>query len=436
VADLPAPGAARSTAIDRRAGASQRWQRLRHGSRQLLLSRLEYKGEAPSRRLGHDLSAEDVQSLEAIAGSDSARYRFPDVLEQRFLDYARLNSRNARISVAAISFLMYATAPLWSRLLATPPETAQLMLLIELGFMAPMFAVLGYFLARKPLSPGTEWFLIFALITELVAIEIVRHISADFAFHIEPSIAVVVPVTALVLARLSFNRSLACVAAYLLTVIGMQQLWPDNDAQRSPTAWVMESMLLGLSLLSVIWSRLTMRRQWAANLLLEIMAYRDALTGLANRRAFEEHYDTMVRALPHSQYGTLLFTLIDLDHFKALNDHYGHDYGDGVLAEVGIALAGLARRPLDMAARIGGEEFALMLFDCNVESAAERAQAIVETIGGLGIAHEASTTGTLTCSAGAVIVHPGEALSDAYRRADECLYQVKRRGRNGYRLLG
>jgi diguanylate cyclase (GGDEF)-like protein len=436
VVDFPDPGAVRPASADRRAGTSQRWQRLRRGGRQLLLSRLEYRGEAPSRRIGHDLSAEDVQSLETIAGSESARYRFSPQLEQRFLDYSRLSSRNARISIAAISFLMYAAAPLWSRILATPPETAQLMLLLELGIMTPMFGVLGFFLARKPLSAGTEWFLIAALISELLAVEIVRYISADFGFRIEPSIVIVVPITALVLARLSFNRSLAFIAAYLVAVLGLQELWPNSDAHRSPTAWVMESMLLGLSLLSVIWSRLTMRRQWAANLLLEIMAYRDALTGLANRRAFEEHYDTMIRALPHSRHGTLLFTLIDLDHFKALNDHYGHEYGDGALAEVGIALAGLARRPLDMAARIGGEELALLLFDCEVEDAAERAQAIVDAIGSLGIVHETSATGTLTCSVGAVIVHPDEALSSAYRRADECLYQVKRRGRNGYRLLG
>lgn len=422
-------------AADKRRGISDRWRSLHRVGRAALLSRLDYKGAQPSRRIGHDLSAADVQILETIAGSESARYRFPPQLEQQFLDYSRLGARNVRLSVAIVSFLLYAAAPLWTRILATPPETAQLMLLLELCFMAPLFAVLAYFLARKPLSPGVEWLLIAALTIELIGVEIVRYISADLGFLVEPSIAIVIPVTALVLGRLSLKRSLAFAIAYLIAVLGVEQLWPDSDAQRSQTAWLMELILLGLSLMSVIWSRLSMRRQWAASLLLEIMAYRDGLTGLANRRAFEEHYEKVARAVARGQNKVLLFALIDLDFFKKLNDHYGHDYGDGVLAEVGLALAGLARRSLDLAARLGGEEFALLLYDCDAAAAEIRLRAIVDCIRDLQIEHVGNTdVGVVTCSVGGALIGPNDVLSDAYRLADTRLYAVKRSGRNGYRL--
>ncbi|NGY03658.1 GGDEF domain-containing protein [Solimonas terrae] len=434
MADTPLPGSARSSSPGDRIRSQQRWQRLRSRGRALVKARLGDHHQTPSRRFGHDLSAGDVQILETIAGGDSTRYRFPAPLEQRFLDYSRLSSRNARISIAVLAFVLYAGAPLWSRVLATPPETAQLMLLLELGIMAPVFGLLAVLLARKPLSPGVEWFLIAALIMELVAIEIVRYISADFGFHIEPSITIVIPVAALVVVRLSFNRSLVFVAAYLVAVLGVQTLWPDSDARRSQTAWVMELILLGLSLLSVIWSRLSMRRQWASALLLEIMAYRDGLTGLANRRAFEEHYEKVARAVARGQNKVLLFALIDLDHFKKLNDHYGHDYGDGVLAEVGLALAGLARRSLDLASRLGGEEFALLLYDCDAAAAEERLRAMVAAIADLQIEHVGNDAGVVTCSVGGALIGPNDVLSDAYRLADARLYAVKRSGRNGFRM--
>nr|WP_245586237.1 GGDEF domain-containing protein [Solimonas soli] len=387
---------------------------------------------------GATIEPRDVQQLEAMARGQRGRYRLSPALESEFQADMRLSARTARICVALLTFALFVSAPLWTRLIfATPVETAGLMTVIELAVMAPLFGLLTFVVARYPTSEGVEWFLIGAFVVEMVTVEIVRYISRSAGFEIEPSIAVTVPVALMGLARLRVRHCVMFIAVYVIAMLGLARLWPDSGAHRSATAWLMEVLLLGMVLLSVVLMRLSLRRQWASTRLLEMMAYRDALTGLSNRRAFEDHYDAMLQALPRGEHGTLLFALIDLDHFKALNDHYGHDYGDGALAEVGVALAGLARRPLDMAARIGGEEFALLLYDCAADAAAARAQAIIEAISGLGIEHVASPTGTLTCSAGVVVVSAKEpeALSDAYRRADECLYQAKRRGRNTYRLL-
>ena len=416
---------------NRIARLQQRWKQLLRGARTALRAR-----QAEQRSPNDELEPREVQRLETIANGSTRDLRFSPRLEAEFQTYARVSSRAARISVSLMTFLMFALAPLWTPLaFDTPVQTSAVLLLIELAVMAPLFGFVTVIAARHPASERAEALLIAAFLFEMIVTEAVRYYSGLAGFEVEPSIAVTVPVALLSLARLRVRYCVLVIVVYFSSMLLMANVWSASLAHRSATAWLMEVLLLGLVFLSVVLARLGLRRQWASARLLEMMAYRDALTGLSNRRAFEDHYDTKIRALPRSQHGTLLFALIDLDHFKALNDRYGHDYGDGALAEVGIALAGLARRPLDMAARIGGEEFALMLFDCDAEAAAERAQAIVATIGGLGIVHEASPTGALTCSVGAVIVHPQETLSDAYRRADECLYQVKRRGRNGYRLL-
>jgi len=165
---------------------------------------------------------------------------------------------------------------------------------------------------------------------------------------------------------------------------------------------------------------------------LRTMAFRDALTGLPNRRAFDDHYETAMRALQRQAQpgGSLVLALIDLDHFKRINDEYGHAYGDGVLSELGVALSQFARRPLDLAARIGGEEFALMLYDCSARDGLERAQALCTLVRDMGIENAGAPSGVVTCSIGLVTVSLGTPLSEAYRWADQGLYQAKRQGRD------
>lgn len=409
----------------------RQWQRL--SERVLALTR--FQAPRADRRRTDDLGAADIQLLEAIAQAQTRRFRFPAGLEDEFQQYTRIAARTARVSVALLTVLMFGTAPLWTPLaFAVPERTRSLMTLIELA-IAPLFGALTLAILRRPASQAVEWLMIAAFALEMFTIEALRYLSGQAGLDIDPSLAVATPVAVLVLARLPMNRCLLFIAVYFAGMAGMERYGSDAIVHRSPTAWMMEGILVGAALLSVLWTRLTMRRQWAANVLLEILAYRDPLTGLPNRRAFEEHYDTLSRALVREPQRTMLFALVDLDHFKALNDHYGHAYGDGALAEIGLALAGFARRPLDIAARLGGEEFALLLYDCEPGAAEARAYAIVDGVRKLCIEHEVGATGVVTCSVGTVVVHSGETLSDAYRRADECLYQAKRRGRNSYRVL-
>ncbi len=391
--------------------------------------------QLPSFNGSESLSADEIQALDAIATAAVREYRFPPRLESQFQADVRLNSRMARVSVTALTCLTFLTAWLWTPLLGFDNQaTLQLMLVVELVLMGPLFAGVTLLLWKRPSSQLAEWMMMLAFIAEVACLEMVRYYSQRHGLILPPSLSVVVPVAVLTLTRLSFYRCVLFVAAYLGVVLVAQAVTDGDMTRRDSTLWLLEALLLIVVLLSTIWSRLTYRRQWAASLLLRLMAYRDSLTGLPNRRAFEDHYDLASRSLSRGHKRTLLFALIDLDQFKKLNDLYGHDYGDGVLAEVGLLLAQFARRPMDMAARLGGEEFALLLHDCDGASARERVEQLVKAMAALGIEHRGNEAQVVTCSIGAVLIPPDCALAEAYRAADGLLYQVKRSGRNAYAL--
>lgn len=163
----------------------------------------------------------------------------------------------------------------------------------------------------------------------------------------------------------------------------------------------------------------------------------DPLTGLGNRRLLDQ---TMVRELSRSARdgGELAILLVDVDHFKLFNDHYGHVAGDNALRVVAQAVASVARRPADLAARYGGEEFVLMLPTTELYGAISVAQALQDALHSALVPHVGSHTGFVTVSIGVAVVQQSrhqitpEAL---LARADEALYAAKHAGRNVVRAL-
>lgn len=154
------------------------------------------------------------------------------------------------------------------------------------------------------------------------------------------------------------------------------------------------------------------------------LAQTDALTGLANRRRFdlaaaEEAARCARTGMPFA------IVLIDVDHFKRLNDTFGHAAGDRVLQAVSACVAARARRSGEIACRVGGEEFAAVLPGVGAEAALEWAEALRADVAGLGL-----ECGPVRISAGVVQVFPGEGCAEALARADAALYAAKRTGRD------
>jgi diguanylate cyclase (GGDEF)-like protein len=168
-----------------------------------------------------------------------------------------------------------------------------------------------------------------------------------------------------------------------------------------------------------------------ACLLRELVA-RDGLTGIQNRRMFDQHI-TRVWQQGVREEERVAVLLVDIDCFKDYNDRYGHQAGDECLRAVAVSLTQCARRPLDFVARYGGEEFAVVLYEASREYVSEVLTRIQRSIAELNIPHEASRVASrLTVSIGAAFVLPtlNRTLEGLIQLADEALYSAKEGGRN------
>jgi diguanylate cyclase (GGDEF)-like protein len=162
----------------------------------------------------------------------------------------------------------------------------------------------------------------------------------------------------------------------------------------------------------------------------EAQSLTDPLTGLANRRRFDLFlHDEWLRSL--REQSPISLVMLDLDHFKAFNDTFGHVAGDAYLRQVGDILRHHARRPTDLAARYGGEEFALVLGNTDQTGAEMAAEAVRADIAGLARQRAEGVVAT-SASAGVICTVPqqGEPEVCLVDGADQALYQAKRLGRN------
>lgn len=164
---------------------------------------------------------------------------------------------------------------------------------------------------------------------------------------------------------------------------------------------------------------------------LRSQTFSDGLTGIANRRHFDVAIEKEIRRAKRA--GTpLSLLMIDIDFFKAYNDHYGHQQGDDCLIKVAGALAQMLRRPQDMIARYGGEEFAVILPEMDREQSMRMAEAMRVAVVDMKVPHEESEHDEhVTVSIG-LATHTGDVGDIAFLvgAADRALYSAKRAGRN------
>lgn len=267
-------------------------------------------------------------------------------------------------------------------------------------------------------------------------------------------VAAAIAVALTVAARVAIGGSGAALgAAVILITTALAGLWLHafkNHQSRDNRAWIMLALSCAVptfialhsfpaahSLIGIFFAGMTTIVVFSFGKLLHAEQHRgrrerqlahaastDALTGLPNRRAFEDH----ARQLEETGAQDVMLLLLDVDHFKAINDELGHDGGDNVLQDIAKAIRNTVR-DTDFAARIGGEEFAVIveLRDAtNPHQIAERFRAAVQIPYGSAADRKVSTV-----SVGGFCLS-GRAFSfqNAYKHADEALYRSKRAGRN------
>jgi len=167
---------------------------------------------------------------------------------------------------------------------------------------------------------------------------------------------------------------------------------------------------------------ITLRRQF------EQAALSDALTGFRNRRWFDQTLPRIVQRHLHAS-EPLCLAIMDIDHFKRVNDNFGHAAGDAVLMQVG-RLVRNNLRPTDFAARIGGEEFALILPQTLLPGAISAIERLREAIAGTAFDHDGRRLPQVTVSLGLVALERGANPEQLLAQADVALYAAKQSGRN------
>ncbi|MCR9268534.1 MAG: GGDEF domain-containing protein [Henriciella sp.] len=159
------------------------------------------------------------------------------------------------------------------------------------------------------------------------------------------------------------------------------------------------------------------------------LARTDDMTGLANRRAFMHAATQMFRDTDFEYSGLCLF-IVDLDHFKQINDAHGHETGDVVLIHAAKQIE-LAAPEEALVARLGGEEFAVLMPYENITQLHQRAEAIRHQVAATPCEHQ-SISIRVSASVGVGIAHPRDTVSSVLSRADDALYEAKDKGRNRF----
>lgn len=231
------------------------------------------------------------------------------------------------------------------------------------------------------------------------------------------------------------NKQLALMLLYLPFSLGILLFY------KTPPIAIYTTNAVFMLLLTVGSGYLISRRidsyrmsAFVAQLDLERQARSDALTGIANRRAFMDWAATEVARSDRS-HQPMAVMMLDIDQFKAVNDEHGHAASDAVLIEFARRIAALLRR-YDQFARLGGEEFAIALPDCELAEAQQTAQRIRDGVSRAPYV-VMNRNIRVTVSIGVTRLHGGELLIDAaLKRADTALYEAKQAGRDRVEVVG
>ncbi len=235
---------------------------------------------------------------------------------------------------------------------------------------------------------------------------------------------------------LRYRTALATAVLTLASMAGAAVVFhlPPATALRGGALLIVSAVTLGFAAWQV--EKRSRRSFLEAGIVAEL-AQQDVLTWTKNRRVFDEYLPRLWRQAA-SDARSLAILVIDVDHFKAYNDRYGHQAGDVVLRQVALAIQRQVHRPLDLVARYGGEEFAAILYDTDCAGARYAAERMRGAVEELAIEHRESLSGAvLTISVGVAVVAPTGArnASGALQLADEALYQAKAKGRNRVELM-
>jgi diguanylate cyclase (GGDEF)-like protein len=359
--------------------------------------------------------------------------RFRQELEHEFRRDHLHGIVTRRLALAVAALLLIGAVPLLDTLFLAPPEGfGRLARWAQFGFMIPALLIAVAVTLTPALRRGSEVATLLAVFIVSAGVIYQRHVGASYGYAVPSELVAVVLTGTAVMAGLRT----AWFAPTVLLILGLSA-WSELRAlgPTPETYYVIlaQGMLGAIAVLGAAMGEYHARATWLQRSMLEELTLRDPLSGLVNARGLREVYQRAF-ATATREHRPLLVIAVDIDHFKAYNDHYGHLAGDDCLRRVANALGRHGRRGNDIAARTGGEEFVLVWYDVEPDHAVRSLEALRLDVERLGILHAGlpQRPGVVTVSIGAVCAVPGPRVSPdtLLKLADEQLYLSKQRGRN------
>lgn len=360
------------------------------------------------------------------------RLRFEAALEQQFRDdYLRVNQTQLRLNLFMAVILVTAFAVLDRTLL--DESTQRVPDLLRFALIVPlllMLIIVSYTRAYLRWYPRLVKIAVPLAAVGVVVIE--AQAARNGVQLLFPTLVIMtLYVYFLVGMRFyaSFAGNLGLLIVYLIVAFNLEPALPTPQIIYQLSVLILAHLVGAVACYNLETANRT--RYLEARLLGE-MAARDGLTGIYNRRMFDERLGQLWQSALREQ-KSLSVLLVDIDYFKPFNDRYGHQAGDETLKAVAAVLSRHARRPLDFTARYGGEEFAIVQYGTNCNQVSDMAEEIRAEVESLNISHEKSTVKpflTISIGAGCATPAPGRSHQGLVQLADEALYTAKNYGRN------
>lgn len=357
-------------------------------------------------------------------------------LERSYNDAARPRRAKTRVIMFGIALVIFGLAPWYgASLLQTPAALIPLYRKMEFLVLLPMSVAGIWFNLRWPLQRWVTTYTVVAAVSCIGLLTLLRHAGMPYGFSIPFETVAIAAIIVAILAGLRTWQTLGILALSAVVLLVTERLAVGGES-RFWWSVVAAAVVFAFAVAMEITLDLGSRRAWLTHQIAEMTGMRDVLTGLPNRAWFERDAQKVLQQASREQVPVAVL-LFDVDHFKQLNDSCGHAAGDDCLRRIGELLVGrYARRPLDLRARIGGEEFILLLYGADADGARQTAEQLLRDVRMLEIPHPASPVGGIvTVSAGLIheIPEPGADIWHLVSHADHWLYEAKRGGRNQWR---
>jgi diguanylate cyclase (GGDEF)-like protein len=376
----------------------------------------------------------ETGSIDSKTEREVERLRFAPETEAEFqASFVQRSLPRARWATAIYLALVAVVTAINMRGTMTPlsDSVLQPIYLLRLGVACPALVVILAATVIPELQRHYQWIAGTAVTVTGMSVMFISGLAAADGMPQFQMGDVLVIVYATLFLGLLFRAVLLVAGALLLGFIGIGVYLGVSGEHLVFAASVVFATTL-MSVLSALRMERLLRANFIENRLLNDIAERDGLSGLYNRRMFDNLTNRLWLQAQRNQ-ESLQIILVDIDHFKAYNDLYGHQAGDNCIRRVAAIIARAAKRPFDFCARYGGEEFALVLYAPSGSDPTALPEQIRRDTMAMGIPHTHSdSAGILTVSIGSATADPDtkRSLAGLIQTADEALYRAKQLGRN------